>query len=258
MRSLEGKRALVTGAGTGIGAGVAKELARQGASVVLHFAHSAHGAQRAAQVIRDLGGNAATIQGNLSVVADCQQVVDQTVQLLGGLDILVNNAGVTEETPFLQSSPDQLDKLFHLNIRGYFFCAQQAARWMSQNGGGNIVNMSSIHAWGGLPGHAVYAATKGAINAFTRQVAVELIPKRIRVNCVAPGHVKVERFEHNPNYAEESAAARVPWGRVGLPVDIGKTVAFLVSDDADFIIGQIVYVDGGLTATLAHDLTQLA
>jgi glucose 1-dehydrogenase/3-oxoacyl-[acyl-carrier protein] reductase len=251
--SLNGKLALVTGAGQGIGAGIADELARQGAAVVLHYAHSAEGAQRTVAAIRRRGGKAEAVQGDLGNPDDCLRVVDAAAGFLGGLDILVNNAGVSDTAPFLDCTPAFFDNIYGINIRGQFFCCQQAVRWMMKRGGGSIVNISSIHAFGAIPNHSVYAGTKGAINAFSRQLSIELIPLRVRVNVVAPGSIEVERKFRDPKYNSARQARRmVPWGRVGLPADIANLTAFLVSDAADFITGQVIYADGGLTAKLAR------
>ncbi len=248
---LKDKLALVTGAGVGIGLGVAEELARQGASVVLHYAHSGDGATQAAQAITARGGRATVVQGDLGRVGECLRVVDQAAEFLGGLDILVNNSGITERAEMLDVTPELFDTVFNINIRGQFFCAQQAIRWMQRRGGGSILNMTSIHAHGGVPGYGVYAATKGAIASWTRQLAIELASEHIRVNAVAPGHIEVARHFRNPNYTREHGNRSVPWGRVGTPEDVARTVAFLVSDAADFITGQVLYVDGGTSAKLA-------
>lgn len=122
---------------------------------------------------------------------------------------------------------------------------------MVARGGGAIVNLSSVHAWGGVPSYAVYAATKGAVVAMTRELAIELAPRRIRVNAIGPGHVEVDRHRSNPHYERDEVARSIPWGRVGTPSDIARTVAFLVSDAADFITGQMIYVDGGTTVRLS-------
>ena len=248
--SLAGKRAFVTGAGIGIGAGVALELARRGAAVVLHYAHSAAGAEAVATEIVAAGGTASTVVGNLNDAETCMGVIREAAGRLGGLDILVNNAGVTFRKPFLEIAPAEYDEIFAVNMRAHFFCAQEAVRHMPETGG-SIVNTTSIHAHGGVPGYAVYASTKGAIVAFTQQLAMELTERRIRVNAVAPGHVEVPRHRANPNYSRQMGDAMVPWGRVGTPEDIAHAVAFLVSDAAEFITGQTLYVDGGTSAKLA-------
>jgi len=249
--SLSGKSAIVTGAGIGIGQGIAEELAARGASVVLHYAHSRDGAEKTVKKINETGGKAIAVAADLSVVKECFRLIDEGAEFLGALDILVNNAGVTKTIPFLESEEEDFNLLFNVNIRGQYFCSQQAARHMIERGGGSIVNITSVHAFSALPGHSIYAGTKGAIVSFTRELAIELIPHRIRVNAVAPGLIEVPRFRADKEYTREKGRGFVPWGRVGLPEDIAKTVAFLVSDESELIVGQVLTVDGGLLAKMA-------
>jgi NAD(P)-dependent dehydrogenase (short-subunit alcohol dehydrogenase family) len=263
--NLEGKLVIVTGAGTGIGRGVALQLAQQGADVALTYASSAKGALEAVEEIKGMGRRAIAIQGDLSHVEDCRRVVDEGAAFLGGLDGIVNNAGITFTLDFLEVTEEQFNRIYFTNIRGEFFCCQQAVRHMIARGkelrqkypdkvwaGGSIVNMSSVHGIAGFPGHSVYAGTKGAINAFSRELAVELCPAHIRVNVLAPGSIEVPSyFKADPNYTREVGNSMVPWGRIGLPEDVGYLAAFLISDASEFMTGHVLYFDGGLTAKMA-------
>lgn len=250
--ALTDKCALVTGAGTGIGREVALEFARQGADVVLSYHGSREGALSAVAEIEKLGRRARAIQADLGKVAECYRLVEESVTFLGRLDILVNNAGQSLAKDFFEVTEQDFDNLYGINIRGQFFCAQQAARHMRARGGGVIINMLSIHAMVSAAGWSLYDGTKGAIAAWTRELALELAPYHIRVVGVAPGAIEVPRYYTAiRNYSTAEMAKRIPWGRVGWPSDIAKLCAFLASDDADFIVGSIVVSDGGTTAQMA-------
>jgi NAD(P)-dependent dehydrogenase (short-subunit alcohol dehydrogenase family) len=267
--SLEDKLILVTGAGTGIGKGVALELARQGADVAISYHGSTDGAMDAVEQIKAMGRRSIAIQGNLGVVADCRRIVDEAAAFLGGLDGLFNNAGITFTLEIQDVTEEQFDRIYGVNVRGQYFACQRAVGYMVERGkelqrlfpdatwaGGSIVNMSSVHGTAGFHGHSVYAGTKGAINAFSRELAVELSPKHIRVNVLAPGSIEVPSyFKTDPNYTRAVGNNMVPWGRVGLPEDVGYLAAYLMSDASEFMTGHTLAIDGGLTAKMAIPYT---
>lgn len=251
-----GKKVLVTGSDTGIGREVALEFARQGADVAFHYVQSDSGIKAALQEVESLGRRCSAFQADFDSLSDVRRLADQAIEFLEGIHCLVNNAGVTMNRPFLKVTPEQFDKMFHINIRGQFFLTQRVVESMLQSGGGVICNVSSIHGLQGVPEHSVYAATKGAIIAYTRSLAVELAHKGIRVNAIAPGWITVENyFKCIPGFtqeiADETCHRLIPVARCGDPSDIAKLATFLCSEDASFMVGQTVVADGGTTALMS-------
>ncbi len=253
---LTNKKALVSGSGTGIGREIALEFAREGADVVLHYAHSDKGAKSAVEEIQAMGRRATAFAANFDVVEDVIALGTKAIEFLGGLDCLVNNAGITMNRSFFKVTPEQFDTVYHVNIRAQYFLAQTAARHMVAHGGGAICNLTSIHGVSGARDHSVYAGTKGAIIAFTRSLSVELAHQGVRVNAIAPGWVTVENyFKAIPGFslegAAKAAAQSVPVTRAGTPLDIAKLAVFLCSEDAGYIVGQTIIADGGTTALMS-------
>lgn len=246
-RSLSGRSVLVTGADVGIGQGIALAVAAAGAHVAVHYPPAGPGPDETMTMLEHAGHTAVPVEGDLGDPATCHAVVDEAAERLGGLDALVNNAGVTRTGRFAEVDAEFFSTLLAVNLGGQFFCAQRAARYFAE-GGGSIVNLSSVHASRGHPGYAVYAAAKGAVEAWTRSVAMELAPS-IRVNAVAPGLVETPRVMGEiANYSRKRVGAHNPMGRVGFPADVADVVIFLLSDASRYMTGQILHVDGGSTA----------
>jgi NAD(P)-dependent dehydrogenase (short-subunit alcohol dehydrogenase family) len=252
MTTMQNKRVLVTGAGTGIGQGIALEFARQGAVVAVHYSHSSAGAESVVKQIRETGGRAQAFQADFGAVAPLQAMAREAAAYLGGLDVLVNNAGITMNRPFEQTTVEQFDTLYAVNVRAPYFLAQALLPELEQSRG-VIINLSSIHAFEGYVEHSVYAGTRGAIVAFTRQLAIELAPRGVRVNAIAPGAVPVpNHFKSTPGVDIEQSIREsgnsIPCGFAGTPQDIAGVAVFLASDAGRYIVGQTLIVDGGTTS----------
>jgi len=251
---LSGRRILVTGAGTGIGRSVAIHLAGQGADIAVHYSHSDDGAVSAVDEIRAMGRRASALHADLGDVEQALRLPNAAAEVLGGLDGVINNAGITMNMAFQDTTPEQFDTLFNVNIRGMFFVSQSATRIMVPKGGGTIVNISSVHAYTAMVEHSVYAATKAAIVGFTRTLSLELIQLGIRVNCIASGWVLVENQRKvlglDDSFDEVEAGQILPSGFIGKGEDIGRLAAFLSSSDSRYIIGQTITCDGGQTTVM--------
>jgi 3-oxoacyl-[acyl-carrier protein] reductase len=242
--ALSGRVALVTGGGRGIGREIAMELARAGADVAVNYHDEPEMARATAAGIEALGVRAVTVAADVGDAAAVRRMVEDVTQSLGSLDILVNNAGVQTWTPFLDVTEAEWDLVIRTNLKGCFLCTQAAARVMSR--GGVVVNIGSGCNKVPFPGLSAYTASKGGIEMLTKVAAVELAPLRIRVNCVAPGAVEVERTRLEVADYAGTWGAITPLGRIGQPEDVARTVRFLASDDSGFITGQTIWVDGGL------------
>ena len=239
MARLTGKVAVVTGASKGIGAGIAEELAKDGASVIVNYASSASGAEAVVAKIKSAGGKAKAVHADVSKPAEAKQLMDAAVSEFGGLDILVNNAGVYEFLPLDHITEAHFDRMFNLNVRGLLFATQAAASAIGQRGG-SIINIGSMASQAPPPAASVYSATKAALDAITRSLAVELGPRKILVNAVLPGPVETEGVKSMGGDGDQFIAqlvSRTPLGRIGQPKDIATVVSFLASEDAGWITG---------------------
>lgn len=246
---LSGKRVLVTGSGTGIGRAVALEFAREGADVAFHYAHSEEGVRPAVEEACGLGVKAAAFQADFNHLDQVRRLAREAAGFLGGMDVLVNNSGITFNLPFEEVTPEQFDTLYHVNVRASFFLTQALVPMMREAAGGAVINLTSIHAFAGMQEHSVYAGTKGAIVAYTRALAIELAPQRIRVNAIAPGAIEVENYyKVIPGFDPKAAAVNIPAGFIGQGWDIARLAVFLASEDARYILGQTFIVDGGTTS----------
>ena len=243
---LEGKVALVTGASRGIGKAIALLLAENGADVAVNFAGSTAAAEAVAAEIEKMGRKAILVQGDVSQTEVCAEMVDKVVKELGHIDILVNNAGITRDTLLLRMKEEDWDVVLNTNLQGVFNCTKAAVKYMAKQRSGSIVNISSVVALMGNAGQANYAAAKAGILGFTRSVAKEMAARGIRVNAVTPGFIKTDMTSVLSEKVVAAMEASIPLARLGEPEDIAKAVLFLVSDNAAYITGQTLHVDGGM------------
>jgi NAD(P)-dependent dehydrogenase (short-subunit alcohol dehydrogenase family) len=247
-RLLEGKTALVTGASKGVGKGIALEFARQGCQVAVNYNSDAAGAGATVREIEALGGQAFAVKGNVGDSQALNAMFDAVFERFPRLDVLVNNAGVQTWCSLLDLSEAEWDRVLDTNLKGCFLGTQRAARTMQHAGCGSIINIGSGCNKVAFPKLVNYTASKGGIEQFTKVAAVELGPLGIRVNCVAPGAIEIERTiteEAGGSYAD-TWAKLTPLKRVGLPVDVGRACVFFASDLSAFVTGQTLWVDGGL------------
>jgi len=246
MPPLESKTALVTGASKGIGRGIALELARRGCDVAVNYNSDEQGARQTAAEIEKLGRRAITVRASVARSPEVNAMFDRVLAEFGRLSILVNNAGIQTWKPLLDLEEAEWDRVIGTNLKGTFLCTQRAGRQMKEQHWGRIINIGSGCNKVAFPNLVDYTASKGGIEMFTKVAAAELGPYGITVNCVAPGAIEIERTKAEaPDYAG-TWAPLTPMKRIGNPQDVASAVCFLAADEAEFVTGQTLYVDGGL------------
>jgi glucose 1-dehydrogenase len=254
---LRGQKALVTGASSGIGEGIARTLAAAGASVVVNYASNPHAALQVVDDLKAHGVEALAIRADVSREAEVERMFAEMLGAWGAIDILVSNAGLQRDAPAVEMTLEQWNTVIGVNLTGAFLCARAAARAMIRQGirpavsraAGKIICISSVHEIIPWAGHVNYAASKGSMKLFMQSLAQELAPHRIRVNSIAPGAIQtpINRSAWETPEALASLLNLIPYGRIGKPEDIGHVAAWLASDDADYVHGQTIVVDGGMT-----------
>jgi NAD(P)-dependent dehydrogenase (short-subunit alcohol dehydrogenase family) len=253
----QGHVAVVTGAGSGIGRGIAERFAEAGAEVVLGEVNAEHG-QKAAAELREKYGKGLFVATDVSRAGDCRRLIETAVQQHGHIDTLVNNAGVNFVKPTLEMTEEDWDRVINVDLKGTFLCSRHALEFMVANGKGNIVNIASVHTVATLPEAAPYAAAKGGVHMLTCALAIEFAPHGIRVNAVSPGLTDTQIWQDIQAAAEQPDEARrhwfdnIPLGRVQSAREVANVVLFLASDDASYITGANLMTDGGMTIQLIN------
>ena len=243
---LENKIALVTGASRGIGRQIALTLAAEGAYVVVNYNGSTDAANAVVEEIKANGGDGEAYQCTVSDFAAVEEMLKTLLKKLGRIDILVNNAGITRDDLLMKMKEEAFDAVIDTNLKGSFNTMRHIARPMLKQKGGCIINITSVSGILGNPGQMNYCASKAGLIGMTKSMARELASRNVRVNAVAPGFIDTEMTQAMTDAAKEAGLAQVPMGRMGSPVDIANTVAFLASDKASYITGQVLCVDGGM------------
>lgn len=244
---LQDKIAVVTGASRGIGRATAKALAREGAMVIVNYNGSKERADEVVSEIEKDGGKAKAIQCNVSDFEQAKEFFGGVVKEYGRIDILVNNAGITRDGLIMKMKEEDFDAVIETNLKGTFNTIRHTTRWMLKQKGGKIINISSVSGILGNAGQANYAASKAGVIGLTKTMARELASRGITVNAVAPGFVETDMTEVLPEAVKETSCKQIPLGRFGKPEEIANAVAFLASEEADYITGQVISVDGGMS-----------
>jgi 3-oxoacyl-[acyl-carrier protein] reductase len=243
---LKGKNVLVTGASRGIGRAIALELGRNGANVAVNYAGSKEKAEEVVNELKEMDVQAFAIQADVSSEADVKGMVKEVISQFGSLDILVNNAGITRDNLLMRMKEEEFDQVINTNLKGVFLCTKAVTRQMMKQKSGKIINVASIVGVSGNPGQANYVAAKAGVIGLTKTTAKELASRNILVNAVAPGFIATDMTEELTEEQKEAMLKLIPLERLGQPEDVAKVVRFLASDDASYITGQTIHIDGGM------------
>lgn len=243
---LEGKTVVVTGASRGIGRAIALKLASQGAAVAINYNGSEEKAREVEKQILENGGTASLFQCNVADFAQCEIMIQDVIKRYGSLDILVNNAGITKDGLLMKMSEEDFDWVIDTNLKGAFNTIRFASRQMLRQKSGRIINMSSVSGVAGNAGQANYAASKAGVIGLTKAAARELASRGITVNAIAPGFIETDMTDVLPDQVKEASVAQIPLGRFGRPEHVAAAVSFLASEEAGYITGQVLHVDGGM------------
>ncbi|MFF3100572.1 3-oxoacyl-[acyl-carrier-protein] reductase [Viridibacillus arvi] len=246
MKKLEGKTAVVTGASRGIGRAIALILAEQGARVVVNYSGSQSKAEEVVAEITENGGEAIAVQANVADADEVTALMKVATDTFGSLDILVNNAGITRDNLLMRMKEQDWDDVMNTNLKGVFLCTKAVSRQMMKQRAGRIINVASIVGVSGNAGQANYVAAKAGVIGLTKTTAKELAARNIYVNAVAPGFIATEMTDELPAEVKDQMLGQIPLAKLGDPKDVAKVVLFLASDDASYITGQTIHVDGGM------------
>lgn len=243
---LNGKIAVITGAGRGIGRAIALQFAEFGAKVVLNYRSSIAQVEELLQAINNAGGEAIAVQADISKNEDAKSLIDTAVKQYGRIDILVNNAGINKDNLLMRMSEEEFDKVIDINLKGTFLCLKHASTIMLKQRSGKIINISSVVGLTGNVGQTNYAASKAGVIGMTKSAARELASRGITVNAVAPGFIQTDMTDVLPDKIKDSSIANIPLKRFGKASEVAGAVSFLASDAANYITGQVIQVDGGM------------
>lgn len=246
MGKLDGKSAIVTGASRGIGRDIALYLAKEGAMVAVNYSGSKDRADAVVEEIKATGGKAFAIQANVDQSDDVQNLISSTIEQYGSVDILVNNAGITRDNLLMRMKEQEWDDVLNTNLKGVFLCTKAVTRQMMKQRAGRIINITSIVGVSGNAGQANYVAAKAGVIGLTKSSAKELASRNITVNSVAPGFITTDMTDALPEDIKSQMLSQIPLAKFGNPLDIAKAVAFLASEDANYITGQTIHVNGGM------------